>query len=242
MTERVDSGQTIVMSPRFEDQEPAQERSGEEVESRPARRATIDDLPALQALWQRADLPWNELEKFATEFVVIPDGNGMVLAAIGLQVEGDQALLHSEALLSPEKADEYRQILWQRLQIVARNQGVCRIWTMEDASFWNATFQKPTAMEIAELKAPFADPSGFWWTHQLMDSKRTQQLLDEQLALWEANRQSESTDLAESIHRIRRMAYATVGVVILMMVFMVVYVLLRRPGAIHQILNQLGSH
>lgn len=35
------------------------------------RRATVEDLPALQVLWQQADLPWMELERFATEFQVV---------------------------------------------------------------------------------------------------------------------------------------------------------------------------
>ena len=65
-----------------------------------ARRATVEDLPALQALWQRADLPWDQLDRFVTEFLVVPgEEDGMLLAAIGLQVDSDQALAHSEAIL-----------------------------------------------------------------------------------------------------------------------------------------------
>lgn len=241
MTERVESGRTFVMIPRFHDSESTPEPSGIEPEFHPARRATIEDLPALQALWQGAGLPWDELERYVTEFVVVPDEGGVVLAAIGLQITDDQGLLHSEAISPRGRADETRQVLWQRLQIVARNQGVCRLWTLEDAPFWSAIFLKATPEEVAEMGTPFADPSGCWWTHQLLDPKRTQQLLDERLALWEANRQSESTDLAESIQKIRRGSYAVAGAIILMMGFMVLYVLLRRPGTIQEILKQLGS-
>ncbi len=229
------------MIPRSQHSATTADSAAIETEFLTARRATVDDLPALQALWQQAALPWDELERYVTEFVVVPDEGGVILAAIGLQVDGDQALLHSEAILPSNMADATRQSLWQRLQIVGRNQGVCRIWTLEDAPFWTAVFARATPEEIADLRTSFADPSGSWWTHQLLDPKRTQQLLDERLALWEANRRTESTDLADTIQQIRRVSYAIVGIIILMMLCMVLYVLLRRPGAIQRILQGLSS-
>lgn len=241
MIDRSQPGRTIAMPPRSQHHAPTPDSTVVESEFHSARRATIDDLQALQVLWQQAALPWEELERYVTEFVVVPDESGMLLAAIGLQVEGDQALLHSEAIFQSDMADATRQSLWQRIQIVGRNQGVCRIWTLEDAPFWASVFSKATPEEIANLCTPFADPTGSWWTYQLLDPKRTQQLLDERLALWEANRRVESTDLADSIQRIRRFSYAVAGIIILAMVFMVVYVLLRRPGAIQRILHGLSS-
>lgn len=94
-----------------------------------ARRATQEDLPALQGLWQAAGLPWEELETFVTEFQVVPGDEGVLLAAVGLMVESNEALLHSEAVRQNGDGDELRDGLWRRIQIVARNQGVHRVWT-----------------------------------------------------------------------------------------------------------------
>jgi len=212
-----------------------------EQETYRARRATVDDLPSLHGLWQKAGLPWDQLERYVTEFIVIPDDSGLLVGAIGLQVEGDQALVHSEAFFDCEIADAARQALWQRIQIIARNQGVYRLWTLEDAPFWTTTLVRASEAEAASLRAPFADPTAVWWTHQLLDPVRAQALLDERLALWSAQRQADSTELAEGIQRIRRISYGIAGAVALSMCLLVLYVLIRRPDALQQLLRGLGS-
>jgi len=206
-----------------------------------ARRATVDDLPALHALWQRAGLPWDQLDRFVTEFLVIPGEEGILLAAIGLQVDGDQGLFHSEAILPNEDADSYRAALWQRLQIVARNHGAVRLWTLEDAPFWRSVFVQADPALIHALQTSFADPTAEWWTFQIIDPAKAQKLVDEQLALWEATRQVGSTDLTDSIQRFRQISFLLVGVVITMMLGMVLYVLVRRPDALQQVIRGFGG-
>lgn len=207
-----------------------------------ARRATVDDLPALQALWQRADLPWDQLDRFVTEFLVVPgEEEGTLMAAIGLQIDGDQALAHSEALFPGEDADALRAALWLRLQIVARNQGAVRLWTLEDAPFWRSVFTKAAPATVQELKASFADPTAEWWTFQLIDPVKAQKLVDERMAIWEASRQADSTQLADTIQRIRQFSFGLVGVVLLMMALMVLYVVVRRPDAFQHVLRMFGG-
>ena len=58
------------------------------------RRATVDDLPALRALWRSAQLPADELESRLTEFHVVECG-GEFAGALGVQVAGQHARLHS---------------------------------------------------------------------------------------------------------------------------------------------------
>lgn len=207
-----------------------------------ARRATAEDLPALQALWQRADLPWDQLDRFVTEFLVVPsDEEGMLLAAIGLQVDGDEALAHSEAILPGQDSDGLRAALWLRLQIVARNNGAVRLWTLEDAPYWRSVFVPADAAMIQGLKASFADPSAEWWTYQLIDPAKAQKMIDERLAVWEATRQSESTHLADSIQRFRQISFIVVGLVLAMMALMVLYVVIRRPEAFQELLRGAGQ-
>lgn len=181
-----------------------------------ARRATIDDLPALQGLWQNAGLPWEELEKFLTEFQVIPGEEGVLLGAIGMLVEGNQALLHSEALRTDD--DELRAALWRRIQIVARNQGIFRIWTQEDASYWSASgFTVATAGDIAASGTTFMDPEARWLIAQLMDPAKAESIVQEQMAVWQATRAQEAEEFQSKVKLFRGFAFGIFAVVIILL-------------------------
>ena len=113
----------------------------------PTRRATPQDLAALQTLWEQAGLPAAGLSEFAGEFQVYEAPEGGFLAAIGLLVEGQHAVLHSEAIVAGADADELRLALWTRIQIIARNQGLKWVWTQEDAEYWrNSGFEAPAGV------------------------------------------------------------------------------------------------
>ena len=101
--------------------------------SHQVRRATLDDLQALVALWQVAGLPALELEKHFTDFQVVARTDGPLIGAIGLHVQGHHGKLHSEAFFHPEQQDEFRPQIWERIQMVARNHGLTRLWTRESA-------------------------------------------------------------------------------------------------------------
>src|SRR3954469_24572577 len=73
------------------------------------RRATVEDLPQLLALWRLERLPADALEKRFTEFQVVSDNSGEVLGAVGIQIAGSHGLLHGESMARPEHADEFRQ-------------------------------------------------------------------------------------------------------------------------------------
>lgn len=160
-----------------------------------ARRATIDDLPSLQALWIEAGQPWEELEKLLAEFQVVADEDGSLLAAVGLLVEGTEGLLHTEtvAVRAGEQADELRAQLWRRIQIVARNQGVVRLWTAEDAPYWATEFSVAPAATVAAAGAGFLgnDPTASWRVRELVDAAKVNRVIDEQMAIWATKREND---------------------------------------------------
>lgn len=204
-----------------------------------ARRATLEDLPALQALWQRAGLPWEELERFLTEFQVVPgEEEGVLLAGLGLMVEGNDALLHSEALATEENDDELRAALWRRLQIVARNQGIHRLWTQEDADYWRASgFVAASPAAVAGATAAFVDKSAAWWLCELIDPEKAKRLTTEQMAIWQASRAQEAEELQTKIRTFRNLALLLAAAVVAVMVGMVFFVLLRRPELLQRLLH-----
>ena len=158
------------------------------------RRATVDDLPALIALWQIAGLPVLELEKRLTEFQLVARNDGPLIGAIGLQVKGHHGRLHSEAFLHPETENEFRPQLWERLQSIARNHGLTRLWTEEDAVFWHqAGFEPPTKEQLEKLPKEFGDAhSPHWHTLQLGDEAALTRSLEQEFELFRVTQQEQS--------------------------------------------------
>ena len=100
-----------------------------------ARRATVDDLPALKSLWLAAQLPADALESRLTEFQVV-ENHGEFAGAVGVQIVRTAALLHSEDYADFAVADAARELFWERIQTLAANHGVFRVWTQETSPFW----------------------------------------------------------------------------------------------------------
>src|ERR1017187_6948634 len=85
------------------------------------RRATLDDIGQLTAIWESMQYPTQELARRVTEFQVAEDVNGTVLGAVGLQINERQGLIHSEAFGDFALAEPLRQLLWDRVNAVATN-------------------------------------------------------------------------------------------------------------------------
>ena len=106
------------------------------------RRATVDDLPALKALWLAAQLPADKLKDRVTEFQVV-EADGKFAGAIGVQIVRQHARLHSEDYADFSVADAARELFWERIQKLAANHGVFRVWMNEVSSF-NRRTRKPS--------------------------------------------------------------------------------------------------
>ena len=131
------------------------------------RRATVDDLPQLRALWQAMAFTDTDLEKRLTEFQVAAAPEGGLIGAVALQVFEGHGLIHSEAFADFSVADDVRPLLWERLQAVAANYGLFRIWTREDAPFWSRcglTLATPEA--LAKLPSRWHASGARWLTLQ----------------------------------------------------------------------------
>lgn len=133
------------------------------------RRATIEDLPALKALWQSMNLPVPELERHLTEFQVAVDSNNTVIGAIGFQMAGKHGLIHSEGFTDFGAADTARPLLWERIQMLAANHGTVRAWTKEATQFWKRTLGKPDEASLAKLPPIWAAFPGDWLTLKLRE-------------------------------------------------------------------------
>jgi len=147
------------------------------------RRATTDDREGLKALWQSMLLPVDELEKRLTEFQVVESTDGRLLGAIGIQIVRQHAWLHSEGYLDFAYADQARQLFWERVQTLASNHGVFRMWTQESSPFWSQLgFRPASAGKLSELPPEWQPIRGEWFVLQLKDEEAIANALDKDFA------------------------------------------------------------
>jgi N-acetylglutamate synthase-like GNAT family acetyltransferase len=131
------------------------------------RRATVDDLPQLRALWQAMGITEADLDKRLTEFQVAQSADGQLIGALAMRIAEGQGLIHHEAFADFSVADEIRPLLWERMQAVATNHGLVRIWTREAAPFWNHCGLTPASPEtLTKLPAPWQVRDARWLVFQ----------------------------------------------------------------------------
>ncbi len=198
------------------------------------RRATIDDLPALLELWRRMDFPILELERRLTEFQLVESAERDLLGALGMEIIERQARLHSEAFVDFALADAMREKLWERMQSLAANRGLARIWHHEAVPFWKQNgFLSATPETLKKLPAPWASLSNEWLTLQLRDEEALQKSLDADFLLF---KQEQQKDIQEVLARARFWKYVAValslGVAVVALIF-TVYLLINNAARLH---------
>ena len=169
------------------------------------RRATVDDLETLKALWADMRLSPEELEPRLTEFQVVENTENQVLGALGILVFEQHAMLHSEGYSDFGVADSARHLFWERIQKLAANHGVFRIWTQERSPFWKSFgFQPPTAEILDRLPEEWRNEFvGGWLTHQLKNEEVITAALEKQFAGFMAGEKKETDWLAEKARNLR---------------------------------------
>lgn len=152
-------------------------------------------------------MPWEELGGFISEFQMTVDEDGLLTGAIGLLIEGNQALLHSEAIRAGADPDLARSALWRRVQTVARHQGVHRVWTQEDADYWRTSGFSPVPPPLVDrVQASFLKSADSWTACDLMDPERAKAAVNEQLAILEAERMREADEFQGKVRIFRAFA------------------------------------
>jgi N-acetylglutamate synthase-like GNAT family acetyltransferase len=164
------------------------------------RRATVDDLPQLMELWKAAHLPADDLEKQFTEFQVAADEEGKLVAAIAMHITGSDGRVHSEAFLDFAHTDTHRPALWERLQVVAQNHGLFRLWTVEAAPWWkkDAGFSTPSDEVLQKLPEIYGSRQAGWLTLRLKEEVADPDRLDKEIAMF---REAERAKREKLIYR-----------------------------------------
>lgn len=195
------------------------------------RRATTDDLPQLSELWKTAQFPVNELEKRFTEFQIAATATGEVVAAIGLQVAGSDGRIHSEWFTDFALSEALRPPLWDRLQVVALNHGLFRLWTDESAPFWKkgAGFSSASGELMGRLPADFGGAPGGWLVLRLKDESANPDLIEAQFTLFRDAEKARREKLLQRAHMIKMIGTGIAVLLFLLALGTLVWFFRHRP-------------
>jgi len=198
------------------------------------RRATVDDLPQLLALWELEHLPVASLEKRFTEFQVVSDETGQVLAAIGIQISSPHGLLHSESIAQPEIGDTLRGLLWKRLQVMIQNHALEKLWTDINVPFWRELdFAAASPEQLLELPAAF-HAEGRSWRVKTLRAADAAAAMEREFARLKTIQQEESARMQTRVQWMKRVALGVTVVVFLLVVAWAVTLLKVGPKLWHR--------
>ena len=185
------------------------------------RRATIEDLPKLVALWKLENLPVEHLEQRFKEFQVVEDAKGELLGTLGLQIAGQEGFIHSESFAQFDQADALRAQLFERVRTVATNHGLMRLWTQFATPFWRGTeFDTAPPELLAKLPAAFGSSAKPWLYLKLREEAAPNTSLEKEFALL---KEAEH----ENVRRLQRQAKIakTVAFIVVVAVFALIALL-----------------
>jgi N-acetylglutamate synthase-like GNAT family acetyltransferase len=199
------------------------------------RRATLDDITQLTALWKSMQFPAEDLSKRITEFQIGESTEGTLLGAVGLQVAGKQGRIHSEGFTDFAFADQLRPVLWERLRSVANNHGLTRFWSQEEAPFWNhCGLAKADSEALAKMPALWKTIPGDWLTLKLRDDLEALISADQEFAAFMAAEKLR-TQRTFTHAKILKVVATLIAVFLLGLVALGAFIVLKKnPGAFHR--------
>jgi hypothetical protein len=182
------------------------------------RRATLDDMRDLTALWESMGFAIEDLAKRVTEFQVVESAEGRVIGAVGMQIAERQGLIHSEAFTDFALADPLRPLLWERIQSLAHNHGLHRLWTREAAPFWHQCgLERPEPELLEKLPAMWRGHTSGWLTIKLKEDIEAVLSADKEFAQFMQS-ERQRTERALQQARVLKQVATVIAVILLILV------------------------
>ena len=202
------------------------------------RRATLDDLAQLRTIWSRTKLDSSALEKRLTEFQVI-EAEG-IAACIGIQVANQQGLIHSEAIVNFTQRDQLAPVLWERIQAVARNHGLHRLWMDEADPRWiQFGFVPANPEQLRKLPGAFGS-SKEWHTLQLKEDNVATLSLEQELELFSQAQKQSTEETLRQARVFKRFAYGLLSLAVAGLIALLI-ITVRHPVERNRLSNQPGN-
>jgi N-acetylglutamate synthase-like GNAT family acetyltransferase len=195
-----------------------------------ARRATLDDLPTLKTLWASMNFSVGDLEKQLTEFQVVTDDTGQVIGGVGFQMAAKHARVHSEAFGDFGLADYARPALWQRIQTLATNHGLARLWTIENSPFWSRNgFAHAKEEDFTHMPTGWDRFAPGWLTLKLKDEEAIASL-DKEFALFVESEKQRSAEVLSKTRMLKTIVITLITLVALAFGAAMIWVLIKQKS------------
>lgn len=198
------------------------------------RRATVDDLEALRALWESMRLPAAELEPRLTEFQIVQDEpEGKIVGGMGFQITTQQGRLHSEGFTDFALADTARELLWNRIQTLATNHGILRLWTAEATPFWTRLgFKAASPDDLKKLPPAWTSEKASWLTLQLKN-EAVINAAEQEMAMFMHAQKQQSAELFQKVRALKTAATIIAIIIAIFAVGAAIYIFIKRPELLH---------
>ncbi len=197
------------------------------------RRATLDDLDQLTLLWQLVGLPTDELARRVTEFQVAVAPDGGIDALIGLQMVNKQGLIHTECFRDLSMATPLRPKFWERIQSLAMNHGLQRLWTLEQAAFWkNHGLMPADDTLIGTLPPAWRGASEGWLTLKLRDGLEQLASTNHEFAMFMAAEKERTARTIQGGKALKLVATVIAFALLIIVIAGLLMVAARNPGAL----------
>lgn len=194
------------------------------------RRATVDDLPALKALWTAANLPAAELESRLTEFQVV-ENDGNFAGAFAVQIVRQHLRFYAEDFADFAVADAARELFWERIQTLAANHGVFRVWTQETSPFWTHWgFQPATAETLERLPEEWKSIEGKWLTLELKNEDAIKTALGNQFVGFMDAEKQQTAAVAARARKLKTALTIFFFAIAALCFGVLIYLLMHRPS------------
>jgi hypothetical protein len=199
------------------------------------RRATVEDLAMLRPLWESMRLPVAELEPRLTEFQLVQHEDGKIVGGIGFQVSGNQGRLHNEGFTDFGMADAGRELLWKRIQTLATNHGIFRLWMQESAPFWiRLGFKPPLPEDLKKLPADWNTEGATWLTLQLKNEAAIH-AVEKELAMFMSAQKQHSQRTLDQMRTLKKLVTILAILFALFALFAALLLLIKRPDLLHPV-------
>jgi N-acetylglutamate synthase-like GNAT family acetyltransferase len=197
------------------------------------RRATVEDLDMLRALWDSMHLPTAALEPRLTEFQVVVDADEKIVGGIGFQIASSQGHLHNEGFTDFGVADTARELLWKRIQTLSTNHGILRLWMRDNALFWTRLgFHPASEQELKRLPVAWNSEGPPWFTFQLKDEVAIN-AVEQEMAMFMTASKKQSERTMEQLRVLKGVALFVAILFAIIAFGAAGYMLLKRPDLLH---------
>jgi hypothetical protein len=173
-------------------------------------------------------LPDGDLERQLTDFQVVTDGTGMVVGGVAFQMNLRHARIHSESFEDFSLAEQARPALWSRIQNLATNHGLVRLWTQEQSPFWSHTGFQPIAAGILEKMPANWDRAAKGWLSLKLKDEETLASLDKEFALFVESEKAQRGQLLDQAKIIKTIVVIGISIIALLFLGAMIWLLLKQ--------------